>query len=119
MDNEALVRHAIDVLWNHDDLDAADEMFGADYVNHNGLIPDLIRGPEAIKIAVVMCRLAFSDLHITVENSTADGETVVIQWVALQRRSSADGSAIDATLLRGSTRCRLSAGKIVETWTEW
>jgi len=37
----------------------ADEVFSPDYTNHGGLIPDLVRGPEAIKISVALYRIAF------------------------------------------------------------
>lgn len=46
--HEAVVRRAIEAIWNRGDLDVADELFAADYVNHHGLISDLILGPEAI-----------------------------------------------------------------------
>lgn len=64
MDNEALVRRGIDAIWNRGELVVADELFGPDYVNHDGLIPDLVHGPEAIKISVALYRVAFPDfLH--------------------------------------------------------
>src|SRR5438874_1746416 len=49
-DNAAVVRRAIDEIWNLGKPDLADLLFAPDYVNHGGLIPDLVRGPEAIKI---------------------------------------------------------------------
>ena len=48
--NETLVRRAIEAIWNRGDLDVADELFAPGFVNHNGLITDLVFGPEAIKI---------------------------------------------------------------------
>jgi len=111
MDNEAIVRRAIEVIWNCGELSVADELFDVAYVNHDGLIPDLVRGPEAIKISVVFYRTAFPDLHIAVEESRTEGETVVLSWTA--RRDSGQ------TLLRGITRSRFAGGKIVESWTQW
>ena len=43
--NEVLIRRVIDAIWNGGDLDVADELFASDYINHNGLIPDIVRGP--------------------------------------------------------------------------
>ena len=63
--NEAVMRTAIEAIWNRGDLDVADDVFAADYVNHDGLIADLVRGPEAIKISAALHRLAFPGLHVT------------------------------------------------------
>ena len=60
--NAALVRRAVEEIWNRGQLDLADVLFAADYVNHAGLIPDLVRGPEAIKISVAFYRTAFPQL---------------------------------------------------------
>jgi predicted ester cyclase len=121
MDNEALVRRAIEAIWNRDELGVADDLFSHDYVNHDGLIPDLVRGPEAIKVSVALYRIAFPGFYITVEELSTDGEAVVIHWTARRKTpGSADGADIaDQTLLTGITRSRLSAGKVVATWTEW
>jgi hypothetical protein len=121
MDNEAVVRRAVVTIWNGGELDVADELFGPGYVNHDGLIPDLVHGPEAIKISVALYRVAFPDLHITVDDAGTDGEMVTIRWTA--RRDTPGppnrGASADRTLLTGRTRCLLSDGKIVESWTLW
>ena len=57
--NVALVRHAVEAIWNRGELEAADAVFAPDYVNHGGLITDLVRGPEAIKVSVALYRRAF------------------------------------------------------------
>jgi predicted SnoaL-like aldol condensation-catalyzing enzyme len=121
MDNEAVVRRVIEAIWNRGELVVADELFGPDYVNHDGLIPDLVRGPEAIKISVAVYRIAFPDLRITVDELSADGETVVIHWTARRDTPGGANSATitDQTLLTGMTRSLLSGGRIVESWTRW
>ena len=121
MNNEALVRRAIDAIWNRGELVVADELFGSDYVNHDGIIPDLVHGPEAIKISVLLYRLAFPDLRITVEELAAVGETVVVHGTAWRDAagSNLDSLIADRTLLTGITRGRVSEGKIVESWTQW
>ena len=50
---------AVEAIWNRGALEAADALFAPDYVNHGGLIPDLVRGPEAIKVGVALYRTAF------------------------------------------------------------
>jgi len=120
--NETLVRRAIEAIWNRGDLDVADELFAPGFVHHNGLITDLVFGPEAIKISAAFYRLAFPDLHVTVEALTIKEDTVLLCWAA--RNSSADEPddcdfPANHKLLRGITRSRLADGKIMESWTEW
>jgi predicted SnoaL-like aldol condensation-catalyzing enzyme len=117
--NEAVVLQAIEAVWNCGDLDAADNLFGDDYINHYGLITDLIHGPEAIKISAAMYRLAFPRLHVTVEEVRTDDETVVLRWTARANSDESMPVASTTGALTGVTRSRVAAGKIVESWTEW
>jgi hypothetical protein len=119
--HEALVRRAIEAIWNRGDFDVADEVFAAAYVNHDGLIADLICGPEAIKISAALHRVAFPDLHVSVDEVSTVGDTVVFRWTARRFRDG-PGSRVpgsESTSLTGITRSRVAAGKIVESWTEW
>lgn len=120
--NAARVRRAIEAIWNRCELDVADELFAPDYVNHDGLIPDLIHGPEAVKFSVAFYRRAFPDLHISIEQLSTEGETVVLHWTAWRRsadRPSGGTLTADQRLLTGITRSRLTGGKVTESWTEW
>jgi hypothetical protein len=115
---ETLVRRAIEAIWNRGNLDVADELFAPGFVNHNGLITDLVFGPEAIKISAAFFRLAFPDLHVTVETLTINEDSVVLCWTA--RNDPEDGAVTPGQkVLTGITRSRLADGKIVESWTEW
>jgi hypothetical protein len=119
--HEALVRLAIEVIWNRGDLDAADELFAPGRVNRYGLNADLVLGPEAIKVSAALYRLAFPGLHVSVEEISTIEDTVVLRWTA---RTAADQVGSDAVAskpksLTGITRSRIAAGKIVESWTEW
>jgi SnoaL-like polyketide cyclase len=120
--NVAVVRRAVEVIWNRGDLAVADELFAADYVNHDGLIPDLVRGPEAIKLSVALYRAAFPHLHITVTEVRTDGELVVLGWLA---HNAAPGAAASraprepAGTVTGSTRTRVVGDQIAESWTDW
>jgi hypothetical protein len=57
--NAASVRRAVEEIGNRDQLDLADVLFAADYINHAGLIPDFVRGPEAITNSVALYRTVF------------------------------------------------------------
>jgi hypothetical protein len=120
--NEALVRRAIEEIWNCGELDVADELFAADYVNHYGLIVGLVLGPEAIKISAALYRVAFPGLYVTVEEvSSPEDDTVVLRWRASSSRGTfnTEASSSAPRSIRGTIRSRISDGKIVESWTEW
>jgi len=116
--NEELVRLAIEAIWNRGELDVADTLFAADYVNHDGVIADIVLGPESIKVSAAFYRLAFPDLHVIVEELTTDDEMVVLRWRASR---GADGTADtwSQKSMTGITRSRVAGGKIIESWTEW
>jgi hypothetical protein len=119
--NETLVRRAIEAIWNRGDLDAADELFAPVYVNHYGLIADLVVGPEAIKISAAMYRVAFPGLHVTVEEISTVDDIVLLRWTATTAPDGLGNDAVSSTpkSLTGITRSRIAAGKIIESWTEW
>jgi hypothetical protein len=118
--NEAVVRLAIDAIWNRGDLDVADELFSPGYVNVGSQIGDLIAGPESIKLSAAFYRLAFPDLHVTVEWLATNVDTVVVHWSASRGPPGPDGAiTAQQRLLRGTTHSRLSDGRIVETRTDW
>lgn len=116
-----LVRRVVEEIWNGGDLALAEVLFAPAYVNHGGLIPDLVCGPEAIKSGVTLYRTSFPTFHLTVEELVAEGAVVELAWAA---RSMPDSRARDARAsapgtLRGTTRSRLAGGQIAESWTTW
>jgi hypothetical protein len=120
--NVALAYRVIEEIWNGADLGVVDGLFAPAYVNHGGLIPDLVRGPEAIKISVALYRAAFPDLHITVEHLIADKNLVVLHWAARSTPLGELSGVVPSErplAVTGMTLCRLAGGKIVESWTSW
>jgi hypothetical protein len=120
--NTAVVRCMVEHIWNRGDLALADRLFGAEYVNHGGLIVDLVRGPEAIKLSVALLRTAFPEFHLTIEELTADGDSVTVCWAAengAPTRPARTAGRDQGGRLTGTTRSALAAGQIVESWTDW
>jgi predicted SnoaL-like aldol condensation-catalyzing enzyme len=112
-DNTQLVRRIMTEIWNGGDLDLADHVFAPGYVNHGGLIPDLVRGPEAIKVSVALYRTAFPEVRVAVVDLLAQGPMVALRWAA--RGTPPEGSGT----LRGMTFVRVTGGRIQESWTCW
>ena len=120
--NARLVRQVIEEIWNGGDLELADQVFAPDYVNHGGLIPDLVRGPEAIKVSVALYRLAYPAFRVAVVDLLAQGQTVALRWAAYRTPSHDGGSDVpsrDPDTLRGMTFGRVRDGQIMESWTCW
>jgi hypothetical protein len=122
MENTSLVRRVVEEVWNLGNLEAADALFSPAYVNHGGLILDVVHGPEAIKMSVVMYRRAFPDFWVTLDDLQAEGDTVLVRWTAYtntrsQRRD--DALNVVPRSLPGATSCRFADGAIAETWIWW
>lgn len=120
--NAAIVRRVVEEIWNRGDLDLADSLFAPSYVNHYGLISDLVLGSEAIKVSIALYRTAFPNLQITAHSLIAQGETVALRWTARNAGSDEQTAIAPSTTrgtLTGMTFCRLVGGKIAETWTSW
>jgi predicted SnoaL-like aldol condensation-catalyzing enzyme len=114
-----LVHIAIEEIWNRGEIQLADALFSPDYINHGGMIPDMIRGPEAVKLSVALYRSAFPNFEIAMDDLTTDEGAVVVRWVAHRAPPLMDKPASKLGSLRGITRCRLQDGKIAESWTVW
>lgn len=114
-----LAYKVIDVICNREELDASDELFTDDYVNHGGLIPDLIRGPEAIKFSVALYRRAFPDFRIEAQSITTEEGGTIVRWVSSCTSSTPNPRERGHDNLRGITRFRHRDGKIAESWTVW
>jgi hypothetical protein len=109
--NLMLVRRAVEEIWNKGNLTVANVLFTADYVNHAGLIPNLVRGPEAIKISVALYRTAFPNFHITMDELTTARNAVLLRWTA--RGGTPQGT------LTGILISRIDGDKIAESWMQW
>jgi SnoaL-like polyketide cyclase len=108
-----VIRTVIEEIWNQGALDLTDILFAPDYVNHGGLIPDLVRGPEAIKFSVALYRLAFPALQIAIEDLSVESGIATLRWTA---RGTPAGSK---RALTGVTLGRFAGRQIAESWTFW
>jgi hypothetical protein len=117
--NATVVRRVVEAMWNQGDLAVADVLFTANYINHAGLIPDFVRGPEAMKVSVALYRAAFPNLQITIEQLTAKRNAVVLRWIA--RGTPPMSSVTGGTwgTLMGMIICRFADGRIAESWMHW
>ena len=74
-ENKAQFRRTYEELLNEGNLAVAEELVAPDFVIHEAP-PGRNRGPESMRGLATMLRTAFPDLHFTIEELVAEGDTV-------------------------------------------
>ena len=122
VDNKEISRRVFEEIWNNKKLSVIGELMAADYVHHDAQSPEVPSGIEGHKQFVSHYLNAFPDLHYTIEDLVADGNTVVIRWIATGTHQgdlpgiTRTGRQISVT---GMTIARVRDGKFVESWGNW
>jgi steroid delta-isomerase-like uncharacterized protein len=120
--NKAIVRRLFTELWNNGNLSVAGEVFAPNYAHYDPSTPDFGRGPDSEKKRAALYRTAFPDLHLTIEDVIAEGETVMTRW-SCRGTHKGDLNGIAPTgkhiTISGVTVARVSEGKIVEGYVNW
>jgi steroid delta-isomerase-like uncharacterized protein len=115
-----LGRRWFELVWNQGRREAIAEMLAPDGVIHDGGIDT--RGPDGFYPFFDRMSASFSDLHVTVEDTIAEGDKVCVRWTC-KARHTGDGLGIAASgkniHVTGVAICRVADGKIVEAWQNW
>ena len=77
---KALTVRSFDVLHNDGNLNAVEEFIGNDFINRD-TPAEMPGGPAGMRAVITMLRAGFPDLHITVQEMVAEGDTVVANTV--------------------------------------
>ncbi len=113
------IRYA-DAVWNAQDLDAADEIFTADHVYHDTLLPNLPTGPEGVRERRGVYLAAMPDAKVTLHRILTDGQHVAADWT-YTGTNSGEVMGMPATGKTGSIGgahfFRFEGERIAETWT--
>ncbi len=118
--NKALIRRAVEEVWNRGNFALLDEIVASDFVVHLPTPADDIHGPEGVTHFFGALREAFPDLHFTIEDLIADGDRVVTRWTARgTHRDEFQGIPPTGKQVRltGTDIDRIAGGKVVECWT--
>ena len=118
-DNKANVRRGFDAL-NERDWAAFEALCAPDIVLHNASMT--IQGYPAYKQFITMYFTAFPDLHITIEDMIAEGDTVVVR-TTFHGTHKGDLMGIPPTGKQATTTgmsiFRVANGKAVEQWSNY
>ena len=120
--NKTLVRRWINAAYNKGDWKVLDEVLAPNFVRHDQASGVTGKGPEVEKQVATLYRTAFPDLHITIDEIIAEGNTVAVRWTAV---GTATGNLRGVSLSGGKvvtpgiSVCKISRGKITEHYASW
>ena len=117
--NKALVRQLVEEMINQGNLSLADEMFAADFIEHEELPAEAARGREGVKQMMTMMRSAFPDFQVTIEDMIAEGDKVVIRqtWTGTHQGEFMGMPPTGKRIAFGVFDIiRIEGGKFVEHW---
>ncbi len=116
-----IARRVIEEPWTGN-MDAIDELVAPEFVGHNPPLREPNLGPDGFKDFVETYRSAYPDGLITVDAQVAEGDRVVSRWTA-HGTHRGELMGIEPTgreiTVHGITISRISAGKVVESWSNW
>ncbi len=122
-ENKAIARRALKELFSaQGDLDVADEIISPNYVGHDPVSPEDVRGPEGVKEFAMTYRNAFPDVQLSVEDQVAEGDMVVTRWIASgthQGELMGIAPSGKRVTVSGTSVERIVDGKIEETWDNY
>jgi len=118
--NKAIIRRLFKEAFGQGNLAVLDEIIAPNQVNGGpGALPELPSGPEGTKMLITAYRNAFPDLHFTIDEQIAEGNTVVTRWTAHGTHNGElaglPPTGKPATVV-GLGVDRVENGKIVESW---
>ncbi|MHC4121833.1 MAG: ester cyclase, partial [Planctomycetota bacterium] len=115
--NKAIMLRA-EEFWNTGDMAIADEVYSADFVNHDPTAPDVV-DLESYKGFAAATRAGMPDFHVTPEVIIAEGDRVASCWTATGTQTG-ELVGIPPTGIQarwtGVTIYRIDDGKVVEAW---
>ena len=118
--NKAIARRFLEEAFGQGKLAVVDEIVAPNHVDSGpGALPGLPSGPEGTKMLITAYRNAFPDLHFTIDEQIAEGNTVVTRWTA-QGTHKGELAGLPPTgkpaTVVGMGVDRVENGKIVESW---
>lgn len=117
--NKAIVRRAVDEVWNGGNFSVIGDLVTQDFVVHGTTSTGEIHGAEGISQFYGSLHQAFPDLSFTIEDQIAEGENVVTRWTATGTHLG-NFAGLPPTgkrvTLTGIDIDRFLDGKVVECW---
>jgi steroid delta-isomerase-like uncharacterized protein len=120
-ENKVLLQQFFDELFTQGDLNVADELVAANYLNHNA-VPGETPGRAGLKQFVSYLHHAWADLNFAVEDQVAEGDKVTTRFT-ITGTHQGEFVGIPATgkpiRVQAINIHRVANGQIQEGWLEW
>jgi predicted ester cyclase len=117
--NKRLTRRVLEEMFEHGNLDAADELVHAKFVNHEAP-PDNPQGPEGLKETVGWLRSLWGPMRFEVEDEVCERDKVVAR-VIMHGRHVGEFLGKEPTGKEFATKqihiWRLQDGQVIEHWS--
>ena len=119
-ENRRVALRWMEEIWNQRRDETIDEILAPGAVGHMEGVET--HGAEEFRAVRDTLLGAFPDLHVTVEDTVAEGDRVVVRWRVTGTHGgdhlgiTATDEAVD---FRGLTWMRFAGGKLVEGWDAW
>lgn len=117
-DNKAIVRRIYEEAWNRGEMAVVDEHVCADCFEHT----DAGIGAGHVKQSMQYLRAAFPDIHFTLDQIVAEGDTVVVRWTLTGTHlgnfmgQPATGKPVR---VEGIDMLRIVQGRVSERWAHY
>jgi predicted ester cyclase len=109
-----------DEVWNKQRREAISEMLSPHSVMHEGGASS--QGPEGFYPFFDRMQATFSDLHVTVHDTLAEGDKLCIRWSCTMKHTG-DGLGMPPTgktlHTTGISIVRVEGNKLAEGWQNW
>ncbi len=109
--NKRFIRNHFEEFVNRKNSAVAYQNFATDFVDHDEPYGESV-GPEPAKRMMESVSIKYPDIYVTIEDTIAEGDKVMVRNVWLGTDSST-GKKIE---FKGFVLWKLSDGKIVERW---
>ena len=120
-ENKAIIRRWFEEFWNAYNLDLADELVHPDHPS-----PEGVSAPEVYKQGRALWRRILPDQQITLDEVTAEGDTVIVRWASVGTHQGDWPTPIGTipatgklTTLTGTSTLHLKNGKIVQNYNHF
>jgi steroid delta-isomerase-like uncharacterized protein len=121
-ENAKIAHRWFEEVWNKKRLDAIDEMADPKAVGHGQQFHDGLINLEEFRAFASHLQSAFPDLKVTIDDTIAEGDRVVLRW---QLHMTHSGQFLrypptnKKVNVSGITILRMANGKIVAGWDKW
>ncbi|OVE85221.1 ester cyclase [Natronolimnobius baerhuensis] len=78
VDPRDIVQHEIEAVWNDEDLEEIDELVAEEFVYHNPMVAEEVRGPEEYRQLVENFRGAVSEFRMEIDAQIADDDSELV-----------------------------------------